>query len=122
VRLGAAHILRVMPPGDRRVIAVELDSDDASHVAQVLLQIGALIDPDDPDGLRDAFGVLQPELTALKLSEDQFRMLDPLTSYNDDDRASVAGRLRQIAATIEGQLPPDAPEVIHRQPIPRQPN
>jgi len=112
-----------MSPRDRgRVVAVELDSDDASQVAQVLFQIGALIDPDDPDGLRDAFGVLQPELTALKLSEDQFRMLDPLTSYNDDDRASVAGRLRQIAATIEGQLPPDAPEVIHRQPIPRQPN
>ena len=112
-----------MSPRDRgRVVAVELDSDDASQVAQVLIQIGALIDPDDPDGLRDAFGVLQPELTNLKLSEDQFRMLDPLTSYNDADRAFVARRLRQIAATIEGQLPPDAPEVIHRHPIPHHPN
>jgi hypothetical protein len=113
-----------MSPRDRgRVITVELDSDDASQVAQILFQICALIDPDDPDGLRDAFGVLQPELTNLKLSEDQFRMLDPLPSYkNDDDRASMASRLRQIAATIEGQLPPDAPEVIHRQPIPHHPN
>ena len=86
-----------MSPRDRgRVVAVELDSDDASQVAQVLFQIGALIDPDDPDGLRDAFGVLQPELVALKLTEDQFRMLDPHISYSDDERASVARRRRLL--------------------------
>lgn len=105
-----------MPHADRRVVAIELDLDDASHVAQMLFQIGALIEPDDPDGLRDASGSLRPALSALALTEDQFRMLDPLVSYGEADRERVARRLRRLAATVEGQLPRDAPAVIHRHP------
>lgn len=106
-----------MPEEGSRAV-LDLDADDASHAAQMLLQLGALVDPDDPDGMKDIFGVLHPAVTASALSRDQFRMLDPLYSYSDRDRARVAERLRRISATIEGQLPQSAPEVIHRKRLP----
>jgi hypothetical protein len=38
------------------MVNIELDAEEASKVAEILLHLAALIDPDDPDGLRDAYG------------------------------------------------------------------
>src|SRR5215813_11051973 len=38
------------------MVSIALDAEEASKVAEILLHLAALIDPDDPDGLRDAYG------------------------------------------------------------------
>jgi len=95
------------------VVKIELDAEEASTVAGVLLHLAALIDPDDPEGLRDAHGLRSEGLEEHKLTDTQFVMLrHPL--YRQDQRVPIASRLRIISAKIEGQLPGEAPEVSRR--------
>lgn len=89
---------------------ITLDDADASKTAEVLLHLAALIDPDDPDGLRDAFGDPTEALRQHLLTDAQFMMLRH-PAYRDDERSKLAQQLRAIAARIEGQLPPEAPRV-----------
>jgi|SRR5665213_1178426 len=97
---------------DEADIALRLTSADASEVVEALSGLARLVDPDDPDGLRDAYGQRREELDALRLSDAQFAVLrKPL--YRTDERQSVAERLRRIAASLEGQLPDDAPAIGH---------
>jgi hypothetical protein len=91
-------------------LSIKLDDTDASKIAEVMLHLAALIDPNDPDGLQDAFGGQHKELTRHPLTDTQFMMLRH-PAYRDDERSDVARHLRTIAARIEGQLPPEAPEV-----------
>jgi hypothetical protein len=92
------------------MVNIKLDDTDASKIVEVMLHLAALIDPDDPDGLRDAFGQRDQKLEQYLLTNAQFMMLRH-PAYRDDDRDHVAQHLREIAAKIEGQLPPSAPEV-----------
>jgi hypothetical protein len=92
------------------MVNIELDDVDASKIAEVAWHLAALIDPDDPDGLRDASGRRNQELERHLLTNAQFMMLRHPT-YREDERDDIAQRLREIAATIEAQLPPSAPEV-----------
>jgi len=96
-------------------VRLELDAADASVAAGILLHLAALIDPDDPDGLRDANGRRSTGLEQHLLTDTQFCMLHhPL--YRADERADIAERLRVISASIEGQLPDEAPEVWRGRP------
>lgn len=54
---------------------IELDDADASKIAEIMLHLAALIDPDDPDGLRDALGRRNKELDRHLLTDTQFMML-----------------------------------------------
>lgn len=95
------------------MVSVMLDAEEASKVAEVLLHLAALIDPDDPDGLRDAYGRRSERLEEHLLTDTQFMMLrHPL--YRADQRSTIASRLRVISAKIEGQLPDEAPEIGRR--------
>ncbi len=85
-------------------LKIELDAEEASKVAEVLLHLAALIDPDDPDGLRDAFGGRSERLEEHLLTDPQFMMLRH-PAYRADQRAAIASRLRIISAKVEGQLP-----------------
>lgn len=107
-RLSAATLLLV---NDSRfpIVSVELDADDASAIVAILLRLAALIDLDDPDGLRDASGALSPNMAEHMLTDTQFAMLHS-SLYRPDRRAPVASRLRIISARIEGQLPDEAPD------------
>jgi hypothetical protein len=97
---------------DNSELGLRLTSADASEVVEALLGLARVIDPNDPDGLRDAYGQRREELDALRLSDDQFAVLrKPL--YRTDEQQSVAERLRRIAASLEGQLPDDAPAIGH---------
>src|SRR4051812_39083839 len=82
---------------DRYPIAnIALGADEASKVAEVLLHLAALIDPDDPDGLRDASGVRSERLEEHLLTDTQFVMLrHPL--YRVDQRSTIASQLRIIS-------------------------
>jgi hypothetical protein len=95
-------------------ISIELGAEDASKVVEILINLAALIDPDDPDGVRDAYGQRSAGLEEHLISDVQFAMLrHPL--YRADDRTRVAERLHAIAAEIDSQLPPEAPEPgVHR--------
>jgi hypothetical protein len=96
-------------------VNIELDAAQASKVAEILLHLAALIDPDDPDGLRDAYGQRSGRLEEHGLTDTQFMLLShPL--YRPDQRADIASNLRIIAAKVEGQLPPEAPEVGRNHP------
>lgn len=101
------------PPVDP-VVNIELDVTEASAVVDILRHLAALIDPDDPDGLRDANGQRNEALEAHLLTDAQFVMLHH-PAYRQDDRADIAEYLRIISAKVEGQLPPEAPEVWHGQ-------
>jgi hypothetical protein len=93
------------------VVTIALDAAEASKVAE-MLHLAALIDPDDPDGLRDAYGRRSDKLEEHLLTDVQFSMLrHPL--YRPDQRAHIASYLRVISAKVEGQLPDEAPEVSH---------
>ena len=96
-------------------VNIELDAAEASKVAEVLLRLAALIDPDDPDGLRDADGRRNKMLEEHLLTDEQFMMLRH-PAYRHDERSDVAGYLRLISAKVEGQLPDDAPEVWRGSP------
>ena len=89
---------------------IELDEVDAAKIAEVMWHLAALIDPNDPDGLRDAFGRRSQELEQYLLTNAQFVMLRH-PAYREHERNDIARCLREIAAKIEGQLPPSAPEV-----------
>ena len=91
-------------------VKIELVDTDASKIAEVMLHLAALIEPEDPDGLRDAFGRRNAELERHLLTDTQFMMLRH-PAYRCDERTDVAQQLRMIAAKIEGQLPPETPEV-----------
>jgi hypothetical protein len=94
-------------------VSIALDAEEASKIAEILLHLAALIDPDDPDGLRDADGRRSERLEENLLTDTQFVMLrHPL--YRADQRSAVASQLRVISAKIEGQLPDEAPEVGRR--------
>jgi hypothetical protein len=94
-------------------VNIELEPAEASTVAETLLRLAALIDPDDPDGLRDAFGQRREELERdLLLTGTQFEVLRR-PSYRSDERVEVAEHLREVSAKIEGQLPDEAPEIWH---------
>ena len=96
-------------------VKIELDGAEASKVAEVLLHLAALIDPDDPDGLRDAYGRRNETLEKHLLTDTQFMMLCH-PPYRKDERAEIAGYLRIISAKVEGQLPDEAPEVGRGRP------
>lgn len=96
-------------------VAIKLDAEEASKVVEILEHVAALIDADDPDGLRSADGQRDERLEQHLLTDEQFVMLrHPL--YRRDQRTAIASRLRIIAAKIDGQLPDDAPEVGRRRP------
>lgn len=102
----------ILPMSDSRwpLISIELDAEEAAKVAEILLHLAALIDPDDPDGLRDANGQRNPKLEEHLLTDTQFMMLrHPL--YRQDQRTNIAKRLRIISSKIEGQLPDEAPQI-----------
>lgn len=94
------------------IVSIKLNAAEASRVADILVHLAALIDPDDPDGLRDAYGQRNKGLEAHLLTDTQFVMLHH-PAYRADERAEVAEDLRTISAKIEGQLPDEAPEVWH---------
>ncbi len=97
------------------MVKIELDAAQASKVVEILLHLAALIDPDDPDGLYDAHGQRSDRLEEHLLTDTQFSMLRrPL--YRPDQRAHIASYLRVISAKVEGQLPPEAPEVGRANP------
>jgi hypothetical protein len=96
-------------------LKIDFEDDEASTVVQILVQLAALIDPDDPYGLRDTFGRPHPQQEALVLRDEQFRLLR-VPAYDGDERADVASTLRVIAARIYGQLPPDALEPLCKNP------
>jgi len=77
--------------------------------------LAALIDPDDPDGLRDANGQRNEQLEKHLLTDAQFTMLNH-PAYRRDERAEIADYLRVISAKVEGQLPEEAPEVGRGRP------
>ena len=97
------------------VVNIKLDAAEASKVAEILLHLAALVDPDDPDGLRDAYGQRSEELDRHLLTDGQFMMLRH-PAYRRDERAELAEQLRVISAKVEGQLPDDAPEVGRGRP------
>jgi hypothetical protein len=75
----------------------EMDSSDASWLATTLMCLADLVDPDGRFGQT--------------LSETQFMaMTDPPAVKWD--RRDFSQRLRTIADRIEGELPPDAPQVF----------
>lgn len=96
-------------------LKIDFEDDEASTVVQILIQLAALIDPDDPYGLRDTFDRPHPQQEALVLKDEQFRLLRA-PAYDGDERAGVAANLRVIAARIYGQLPPDALEPLCKRP------
>jgi hypothetical protein len=98
------------------VVNIKLDAAEASKVAEILEHLAALIDPDDPDGLRLANGQRNEELEKHLLTVPQFEMLNH-PAYRRDERADIAEYLRVISAKVEGQLPDDAPEVGRRRPL-----
>jgi len=89
------------------VVDIKLDAAEASKVAEVLANLAALIDADDPAGLRDAYG---QRIDEHLLTDTQFVMLRH-PAYRSDERVEIATYLRVISAKVEGQLPPEAPEV-----------
>jgi len=97
------------------MVRIELDAAEASKVAEILLHLAALIDPDDPDGLHDAFGRRSDRLEEHLLTDAQFVMLRH-PAYRSDERNEVASYLRIISAKVEGQLPDEAPEVGRGRP------
>jgi hypothetical protein len=97
------------------VANIKLDAAEASKVAEVQLHLAALLDPDDPDGLRDANGRRNERLEEHLLTDAQFIMLRR-PAYRRDERAEVAEDLRIISAKVEGQLPGEAPEVGRGRP------
>jgi hypothetical protein len=96
-------------------VAINLDAEEASKVVEILEHLAALIDVDDPDGLRDASGQRSEQLERYLLTDEQFMMLRH-PAYMVSQRTTIASRLRVIAAKIEGQLPPEAPEIGRRRP------
>jgi hypothetical protein len=105
----------VMDDSDWPMLAIKLNAWEASKVAEVLMSLAALIDADDPDGLRDAYGQRADQHL---LTDTQFVMLCH-PAYRSDERAEVASYLRRISARVEGQLPDEAPEVGRRHNGPR---
>jgi hypothetical protein len=97
-------------------VSIELDEWDVSTVVDVIAHLAALMDPDDPDGLRDASGRRSKELEQHLLTDAQLRLLRH-PAYRDDDRLNVAKQLRRIAADIDGQLPPTAPQTWTSRPL-----
>lgn len=97
-------------------VKIELDAAEASKVAEILLHLAALIDPDDPDGLRDAYSRRNERLEEHLLTDTQFALLRH-PPYRPADRVTIAGNLRVISAKVEGQLPGEAPEVGRRRPL-----
>ena len=120
IRTGAgpppsAKIPPVEDDSDWPMLAVKLNAWEASKVAEVLMNLAALIDADDPDGLRNAYGQRADQHL---LTDTQFVMLCH-PAYRSDERAEVASYLRRISARVEGQLPDEAPEVGRRHDGPR---
>lgn len=106
-----ARLLRVEDESRYSVVSIALGADEASLVVEILLRLAALIDSDDPDGLRTASGQRSSVLEAQMLTDTQFALLrNPL--YMASQRANVATRLRIVSAKIEGQLPDDAPDIM----------
>jgi hypothetical protein len=90
------------------MVDIKLDVAEASKIAEVLMNLAALIDPDDPDGLRDAH---RERVDQHLLTDTQFMVLRRNRAYRSDERVEVATYLRLISAKVEGQLPDEAPEV-----------
>ena len=106
-----ARLLHVEDESRYPVMSIALDADEAALVTEILLRLSSLIDSDDPDGLRTASGQRSDALEAQMLTDTQFTLLRrPL--YMASQRANVAARLRMISAKIEGQLPPEAPDIM----------
>lgn len=97
------------------IVNIKLDAAEASKVVEILEHLAALIDPDDPDGLRDVNGQRNEGLEEHLLTDAQFTMLSH-PAYRRDERAEIAEYLRIISAKVDGQLPDEAPEVGRRRP------
>ena len=78
-------------------VNIELEDTDASKIAEVMMHLAALIDPDDPDGLRDAFGRRNESLERHLLTNAQFVMLrrPKVASAATDTRPTM--RLASVA-------------------------
>jgi hypothetical protein len=89
-------------------VKIELEDAQASTLVDVLMQLAALIDPDDLAG-RDGIGGVREWRNEHLLSPAQFERLGDMPPYQDDERGEVAGDLRDMARAIDKQLPDDAP-------------
>jgi len=79
-----------MSPGRPSVstVKIEFEGTQASTVVDILMHLAALIDPEDPDGLRDAFGQRDARLKAHALTDAQFMMLRH-PAYRADERDEI---------------------------------
>jgi hypothetical protein len=93
-------------------VPIRLLMFQASETASILLHLAALLDVEDPEGLRDAFGNRNASLEHHILTDTQLMMLNH-PAYRSDERQELAARLRIISSAIEGQLPPEAPAIHH---------
>jgi hypothetical protein len=69
-------------------VKIEFEGTQASTVVDILMHLAALIDPEDPDGLRDAFGQRDARLKAHALTDAQFMMLRH-PAYRADERDEI---------------------------------
>jgi hypothetical protein len=88
------------------MVNIELDAAEAAKVVDILAHLAALIDADDPDGLRNAF---DERIDEHLLSDTQVSLLTHDPSEVSDDRAKVAAHLRVVYTKMWQQLPPEAP-------------
>jgi hypothetical protein len=91
---------------DWPMVNIELNAAEAALAVDLLAHLAALIDADDPDGLRDAFG---DHIDEHLLTDMQVKLLSHEPDEVNDDRAEVAARLRVIYTKMWQQLPPEAP-------------
>lgn len=104
----AASLRFSLVDSDWPMVTIELDAAEVSKVAEVLVHLAALIDPDGIPPLRDAFG---GRLDEYALKDEQFGLLSHDPGHASADRAEYAAYLRTIWTKIEDQLPPRAPEI-----------
>jgi len=89
-------------------VTIELEDAQASRLVDTLMQLAALVDPNDLTS-RDGIRGVRERRNEDTLSPEQFRSLGDMPQYQDDERDEVAASLRDMARTIDKQLPPDAP-------------
>lgn len=96
---------------DWPIVTIKLDAAEASKVAEILVHLAALIDPEGLPGLLNAFGERDGHLDEHVLTDTQFKLLSHDPGHQSAERSEVAAYLRTIWTKIEDQLPPEAPEI-----------
>lgn len=93
------------------IVTIKLDAAEASKVAEILVHLAALIDPEGLPGLLNAFGQRDERLDQYVLTDAQFKLLSHNPGHQSAERSEVAAYLRTVWIKIEDQLPPEAPEI-----------